>query len=146
MSRSGTLGTRRYRPTMPRDDASHATALTRALLGQSLDRLCVGAGDAQLRFTDSTISLWSTIRVSAGVDGLVQPYSLEGVALLLPLLNGEVTSVDIDSSGGLSLTLGAATLWCGSDPDDEAWSYDGPQGEKVICAPGGDLAIWNADR
>jgi hypothetical protein len=146
MGRSGTHDTRRYRPKMPTDDAAHATALAQALLGRSLDQFCVGAGDAQLRFTDATVSLWSTIRVSTGGDALVRPYTLDGVALLLPLLNGEVTAVDIDSSGGLSFTLGGVTVWCGSDQDYEAWCYDGPQGEKVVCTPGGDLAIWNADR
>ncbi len=118
-------------------DAAHATALVQALLGQSLDQFCVGAGDAQLRFTDSTVCLWSTIRVSTGVDALVRPYILDGVALLLPLMKGEVTAVDIDSRGRLAFTLGGATVWCGSDPDYEAWSYDGPQGEKVVCTPGG---------
>ncbi len=52
-------------------------------------------------------------------------------------MNGEVTAVDIDSRGRLAFTLGGATVWCGSDPDYEAWSYDGPQGEKVVCTPGG---------
>jgi hypothetical protein len=128
------------------DDAAQATALIQQLLGQSLDQLRVGAGDAQLRFTHSTVSLWSTIRVSTGVDALVRPYTLDGVTHLLPLLNGEVTAVDIVSRGGLSFTLGGATVWCGSDPDYEAWSYDGRHGEKVVCTPGGDLAIWNAER
>ena len=137
---------RRYGATMPRDEAAHARVLAQELLGQSLDQLCVGAGDAQLRFTHSTVSLWSTIGVSTGDGALVRPYTFHGVALLLPLLNGEVTGVDIDPSGRLSVTLGDATVWCGSDPDYEAWSYDGRQGEKVVCTPGGELAIWNADR
>ena len=137
---------RRYRPTMPTDDAAHATALAQELLGQSLDQLCLGTGDAQLRFTHSTVSMWSTIGVSTGEDALVRPYALDGVALLLPLLNGDVTAVEIDSSGRLSFTLGDTTVWCGSDPDHEAWSYDGRRGEKVVCTPGGNLAIWNADR
>jgi hypothetical protein len=131
---------------MPTNDAAHASALAQRLLGQSFDQLCVGAGDVQLRFTHSTVSLWATIGVSTGGDALVQPYTLDGVALLLPLLNDEVTAVDIDPSGRLSLTLGGATVWCGSDPDYEAWTYDGRHGEKVVCTPGGDLAIWNADR
>ncbi|MGY5885822.1 DUF6188 family protein [Modestobacter lacusdianchii] len=131
---------------MPTDDAAHATALAQELLGQSLDQLCVGAADAQLRFTHSTVSLWSTIGVSTGDDALVRPYTPDGVALLLPLLGGEVSAVDIDSRGRLSFTLGGATVSCGRDPDYEAWSYDGRQGEKVVCTPGGDLAIWNADR
>ena len=128
------------------DDAAHATALAQELLGQSFDQLCVGAGDVQLRFTKSTVSLWSTIGVSTGNDALVQPYTLVGVALLLPLLTREVTAANIDPSGRLSLMLGGATVWCGSDPDYEAWSFDGRHGEKVVCTPGGDLAIWKADR
>ncbi len=128
------------------DDAAHATALAQELLGQSFDQLCVGAGDVQLRFTHSTVSLWSTIAVSTGDDARVRPCTLDAVALLLPLLTDEVTALEIDPSGKLSLTLGGATIRCGSDPDHEAWSYDGRRGEKVVCAPGGDLAIWNGDR
>jgi hypothetical protein len=131
---------------MRTDDVAHATALAQELLGQSLDQLCLGIGDAQLRFTHSTVSLWSTIGVSIGDVGLVRPYSLDGVTLLLPLLSAEVTAVDIDPSGRLSFALGGATVWCASDPDYEAWSYDGRQGEKVVCTPGGELAIWTAER
>ncbi len=131
---------------MPTDSAAHATALAQELLGQSFDQLCVGARDVQLRFTHSTVSLWSTIGVSTGDEAFVQPYTLDGIALLLPLLKGEVTTADIDPNGRLSITLGGATVLCGSDPDYEAWSYDGRHGEKVVCTPGGDLAIWNADQ
>ena len=84
------------------------------------------------------------MRVSAGVDSLVRPDTLDGVAVLLPLLNGEVTAVHIDSGGRLSFTLEGVTVCCGSDSDYEAWSYEGRHGEKVVCKPGGDLAIWNA--
>jgi hypothetical protein len=131
---------------MPTDDAAHATALAQELLGQSLDQLCVGVGDAQLRFTHSTVSLWSTISVSTGDDALVRAHTSDGVALLLPLLNGEVTAVAIDVSGELSFTLAGVTVRCGSDPDYEAWSYDGRHGETVVCTPGGDLATWNASQ
>ncbi|WP_425433026.1 DUF6188 family protein [Geodermatophilus tzadiensis] len=31
-------------------------------------------------------------------------------------------------------------------PGYESWSYDGRDGEKVVCRPGGDLAIWSAAR
>lgn len=112
----------------------------------SLDQLCVGGYDVQLHFTDSAVSLWSPIRVSTGGDASVQPHSLDGVALLLPLLNAEVTAVGIDVSAELSLSLGGATIRCGSHPYYEAWSYDGPEGGKVVCTPGGDLAIWSAGR
>ena len=137
---------RHYRPDIPSDDAAHATALAQALIGQSLDQVCVGAGDAQLRFTDSTVALSSPIRVSTSAAAPVPPYTLDAIAMLLPLLNGDVTAVAIDASGELSLELNGATLSCGSDPSYEAWAYDGRHGEKVVCTPGGDLAIWNAAR
>ncbi len=129
-------------PVLPSDHAADATALTPTLVGQSLDQLCVGPGDAQLRFSDSNVSLWSPIRVSTASDALVQSYTLDAVALLLPLLTNDVAAVAISPSGELSLTLGGTTLWCRSAPQYEAWSYKGPRGEKVVCTPGGDLAIW----
>ena len=97
-------------------------------------------------FSHATVSLWSTIGVSTGDDAVVEPYNLSGVALLLPLLNGEVTAAHIDPSGKLTITLGGVTIWCGSDPDYESWSCDGRDGKKVACTPGGDLAIWSAAR
>jgi hypothetical protein len=131
---------------MPTDGAAHATALAQELIRQSLDQLCVGVGDVQLRFTHSTISLWSSIRVSTRDDALIQPYTLDGIALLLPLLNKEVTAADIDTSGELSFKLGGAIIWCCSDPDYEAWSYDVRRGDKVVCMPSGSLTIWSANR
>ncbi len=131
---------------MPSDHAADAAALAQALVGQSLDQLCVGPGDTQLRFSHADVSLWSPIRVSTAADSVVQPYTLDGVALLLPLLSSEVVAVAISPNGELSLTLDGTTLRCGSDPHYEAWSYNGPRGEKIVCVPGEELAIWTADR
>jgi hypothetical protein len=120
--------------------------LAQALVGQSLTQLCVSVADVQLRFTDSNVTLWSPMRVSTASHAVVHPYTVDGLALLLPLLNGDVTAAGTSESGELSLTIGDTTVRCGSHPHYEAWSYNGPRDETVVCTPGGDLAIWNAHR
>ena len=126
------------------EDARWATALARPLVGQWLIQLCLGVGDAQLRFADDfTVNLEGPIGVAPAVSDPVVPYALEGVALLLPLLNGEVTHVAVSDDGALSLTVGGTTLRCGPDPDFEAWNFTGPGVEQVVSTPGGGLAIWS---
>ncbi len=60
----------------------------------------MGPGDTQLRFSDSVVSLWSPIRVSTAADALIEPYTLDAVALLLPLLGTDVTAIGVSASGG----------------------------------------------
>jgi hypothetical protein len=28
------------------------------------------------------------------------------------------------------------------DPQYEAWEFSGPRGVRIVCAPGGELAVW----
>jgi Family of unknown function (DUF6188) len=127
------------------EDARSATALALPLVGQSLLQLGLGVGDAQLHFTGGiTVTFGGPIEVAAAPDGPVVPFGLDGVALLLPLLNGEVTHVGVSDDGALFLTVGGTTLRCGADPDFEAWNYTGPGGRRVVSMPGGELAIWDA--
>jgi Family of unknown function (DUF6188) len=123
-----------------------ATALAQPLVGQSLVQLRLGAGDAQLHFTGHfTITFESPlVVVGPAPDGPVVPYALDGVALLLPLLNADVELVGVSDDGALSVTVGGTTLRCGMDPDFEAWNYTGPGGRLVVSVPGGRLAIWDA--
>jgi Family of unknown function (DUF6188) len=127
------------------EDPRSATALAQPLVGQSLLHLRLGAGDAQLHFTeDFTVTFEGPIEVATAPDGPVVPYGLDGVALLLPLVNAEVAQVGISDDGALSLTVGRTTLRCGADPAFEAWSYTGPGGRRVVSMPEGGLAIWDA--
>jgi hypothetical protein len=84
------------------------------------------------------------IDVAATADGPVVPYAFDGVALLLPLLNADVTHVGVSDDGALSLTVGGTTLRCGAAPDFEAWNCTGTGGRRVVSMPGGGLAIWDA--
>jgi hypothetical protein len=125
------------------EDARSATALAQPLVGQWLAQLCVGAGDAQLRFAnDFEVTFEGPIAVASAVSAPAMPNALDGVALLLPLLNGEVTDVGVSDDGALSLTVGGTILRCGADPDFEAWNFTRPGGERVVSTPGGALAIW----
>ncbi len=130
-------------------DAAQATSLAQILVGQQLTQLCAGIADAQLHFSavDASINLWSPIRAAtAATDLAVDPYGLDGVAVLLPLLNSDVVAVQVADSGELSLTIGETTVSCASDPGYEAWSLTGRQGTMVVCVPGGRLEIWGAPR
>ena len=130
---------------MASEDALRATELAKLLVGQSFVQVCVGAGDAQLNFTGGFgITLESPIAVGPGGESVAAPYTLEGLALLLPLLNGDVTDVEISEGGHLSLTVGATALRCRSGSGFEAWNYRGPSGELVCQLPSGGLAIWPA--
>ena len=130
---------------MTTEDARWATALAQPLVGRSLIQLRLGVGEAQLHFTgDFTVTFEGAVEVAAAPDEPLVPYALDGVALLLPLLNGDVTHVGVSDEGALSMTVDGASVRCGAAPDFEAWNYTGPGGSRVVSMPGGGLAIWDA--
>jgi hypothetical protein len=115
-------------------------------MGQAFHQLCVGVGEVQLHF-DGGLSLRfeTDIMHADGASAPVPPYTLDGLSLLIPLLNADVTGVGVNELGGLSLTVGRTELHCAGHPDYEAWNLSGPNGVLVVCAPGGDLAVWSAE-
>lgn len=124
--------------------ARDATRLLQALVGRPLQQLCVGVADLQLRFTDDFgIALESDLRVGTGAA--VASFSLDGLALLLPLLDGDVSEIRVDERGGLWVGIGDVALHCAAHPDFEAWQCTGPEGVLVVSRPGGDLAVWGSD-
>lgn len=121
-------------------DAVPATELMQLPVGSFLTQLCVGVGDLQMRFNDgSQVQFTGEITVDGGPP--VEPFSLDGLALVLPTLNGDVTALSAADSGTLTLVVGAATLTCPADPQYESWNYSGADGTSVICLPGGQLGI-----
>jgi hypothetical protein len=76
---------------------------------QWVTQLRLGAADAELRFADDfTVIFEGPIGVVSAVTAPVVPYTLDGVALLLPLLNGEVTPVGVSNDGARRICRAAA--------------------------------------
>lgn len=44
----------------------------------------------------------------------------------------------LTSADGLSLRVAPSA-------DFEAWALAGPRGQKIVCLPGGELAVWEAE-
>lgn len=122
-------------------DAVLATRLLQQLVGGSLDQLCVGDGEVQLQLSTGHSVQFESPIVVAGAAA-VPAHGLDGLALLVPLLNEEVADVVADDAGGLVLTLGTTTLRCPATPESEAWNVSGPRGVLVVSTPGGGLATW----
>jgi hypothetical protein len=63
-------------------------------------------------------------------------------------LSGQVVSLArADDSGGLRIEFaGGMRLVATPDSNFEAWTVAGPGGLKVVCRPGGELAVWSRDR
>ena len=61
---------------------------------------------------------------------------------LLSLLRGEVRHASVDAHGTLEITLSTGAIEIQPHAEFEAWDLMTP-GFKVVCMPGGDLAIWD---
>ena len=130
---------------MTNEDGRRATALAQPQIGRSFIQLCMGEGGAQLNFTgDFGITLESPVRIGPDSENPVLPYALEGIALLLPLLNADVTAVHVSDNGALELTVGGTAIHCAPVAHFEAWNVAGPGGRLVVSLPSGGLAIWDA--
>lgn len=92
-------------------------------------------------------TLWAVhLSGDVSVDGgaLVEPMGLDGIAAHMPLLNEEVIDARSDDGGCLMLTIGTSTVRCDADQRYEAWRVRGPDGQGIVCMPGGRLAVWSA--
>ncbi|WP_336032392.1 DUF6188 family protein [Geodermatophilus sp. FMUSA9-8] len=126
-------------------DVEEADRLLRSLEGRSADQVRVGVGDVQVVLDDgSLLTLACPVAVAGRSGPRVEPTTLDGVALLHPWLRTTARDAGVDVTGALSFTVGPTRLRCAPDPSYEAWTYDGPGGAKVVCMPGGGLAIWGA--
>ncbi len=77
------------------------------------------------------------LHVSLGTDSVDQ-------TTFHSLLRQEVTSSVAEDSGILVLAFSDGT-GIRVEPDDayEAWTVAGPGGKKIVCMPGGELAVWS---
>jgi hypothetical protein len=68
----------------------------------------------------------------------------EGAARLGAVVGHVVVVATADDSGELRVDLeGGMRLLIEPDRDYEAWTFAGPDGTKVVCRPGGGLAVWS---
>lgn len=62
------------------------------------------------------------------------------------LLNQTLTSAVAEKSGVLIIAFAnGSRLRVEPDESYEAWTISGPRGVKVVCMPGGELAVWSAE-
>jgi Family of unknown function (DUF6188) len=117
-----------------------------AVVGSSVTRLCfdhaltiLTSSNYEFRFeTTSTFDL-----AGAGLVAFEPESPSEVAAKLLMLLDMEVTNAVADDSGFLRLQFGKnAELAAGPHDEYEAWTMSGPDGERIICKPGGGIATW----
>lgn len=66
----------------------------------------------------------------------------QDVASALPLFGTSVNSGVVFNTGTLRLVLDHFQLTVKADPDYEAWNVTGPGGPRIVCMPGGQLAVW----
>jgi Family of unknown function (DUF6188) len=65
------------------------------------------------------------------------------MAPALELLQQEPTSLEAYKDGRLRVHFaGGGRLAVEADPDYEVWTLTGPGGLRLVCLPGGDLAVW----
>lgn len=65
-------------------------------------------------------------------------------AKVLTLIRQRVVAATIHDSGRLELRFdGGGRLLCEPDEKFEAWTLSAPDGERLVCLPGGGLAHWD---
>jgi hypothetical protein len=114
--------------------------------GQSVIRVCFDAAvtvltseDCQLRVETEAV-----IRSPQGEMVRFDPES-PGVAAihLAQLVRDAVTLAEAETVGGLRMVFeSGAELAVAPDAEYEAWGLVGPKGRRVVCTPGGELALW----
>ena len=83
--------------------------------------------------------------VDEGRTDLVDPEQPESLGPALTLLRRVVESVIVREDGGLELAFThGPRLSVPPDPNYEAWESTSSSGAKLVCLPGGGLAVWAA--
>lgn len=62
------------------------------------------------------------------------------------LINRTISNATSDETGALNISFtDGDRVTVEPDPDYEAWNLAGPDGKKIVCLPGGELATWPAE-
>jgi hypothetical protein len=115
------------------------------------------AGDKVIRVTHCfAVYMWTASNWEFRLDGDVFLTTAEGVTqidtlketseqvseVIDPLVGARLRGILVSASGDLAIQFEHAQLSCRASSDYEAWELSGPVGEKIVCTPGGELAIW----
>lgn len=88
-----------------------------------------------------------SLHTPEGTFDLSPGSSIALVDHLRVLLDQTVTTAIAEDSGALSIKFfDGNLLWIEPDESYEAWNVTGPHGMRVVCMPGGHLAVWNGER
>ena len=113
------------------------------LAGRSLIQFCVGSG-VRLDLAGSPhyeITIESPLTIVAARIEQAEPTSVEVLGALRDLLMKPVLSVS-ESDGQLDVVFDSLTISVPRDDDYEAWQVRADDGLLIVCAPGGELAVW----
>lgn len=119
------------------------------LRGQAVTRVCFDAaltvltsGDCELRVETEAI-----LQVAAGGHVSFDPESPEAAAPhLVRLFRDVIAEAEAGRAGELVIEFESGTkLTVLPDEEYEAWGMVGPQGKRVTCMPGGEIAMWSGE-
>lgn len=126
--------------------------VTLPLAGSQVDQIRIGGGLSILfskEFTWSTLGIhsWFELRrrdhAVSLLSGTVEPVAL---APLLELVGTRVDSATVEEREELRLDFANGTsLRVLVDPKFEAWEFAASDGQRVVCAAGGELTVWSPD-
>ncbi|MEV5774364.1 DUF6188 family protein [Streptomyces antimycoticus] len=116
------------------------------LRGQSVTHVCFGAALTLLTSEDYEVRVETdaSIKVPGGELALFDPESPGAAAVqLVSLVRDVMTSAEVRSAGDLVISFeSGAELTVAPHSDYEAWGLVGPNGRRVVCMPGGEVARW----
>lgn len=128
-------------------DRDAARGHLESLLGLELGLVTFWVGGVRLVLGGWELTVGASLQLTGiSADGAPAGPVVAGTAdVLLRLLEAPVSGADLSDRSTLSITFGGAdqrTLSAVADDHYEAWELAGPGGERLVCLPGGDLAIW----
>ncbi|GAA1184257.1 hypothetical protein F4556_007579 [Kitasatospora gansuensis] len=115
--------------------------------GRTLTRVCFDYALTLLVDPDTRIRLQANVELkdADGTSAAFQPGDTDVPAdSLVRLLHKDISKAWSSDGGVLTIQFACgATLTATPDPNYEAWEILAEDGFRVICMPGGKLAIWD---
>jgi hypothetical protein len=117
--------------------------------GSTVIKICFDQALTILTSSHHELRIETDSSIEVSKNGLVS-FDPENSGLvadkLLQLLSAEILDAQATDSGWLRLLFeGDVSLVTGPHGDYEAWEIVGAGGKRVVCMPGGELAIWQGD-